>query len=164
MRPESVFEIVEYSPTYGDAFRDLNLAWIEAHFEVEAEDRKALDDPGGNIINRGGYIVMALMDGEAVGTCALIRMNDKRYDYELAKMAVTPAAQGSGIGRSLAQACIRKARSLGARNIYLESNTVLQAAVGLYRKLGFIQIHDHPSPYRRCNIQMALQLRKDTED
>lgn len=153
-----IIEIVEYAPTHRAAFRDLNLAWIEAYFDVEAEDRKALDDPEGNILDRGGHIVMALMDGAVVGTCALIRMNDLRYDYELAKMAVAPAAQGLGIGRSLAEACIRKAQSLGARNVYLESNTVLKAAIALYRNLGFTRIHDHPSPYRRSNIQMALQL------
>ncbi|HMI01089.1 MAG TPA: GNAT family N-acetyltransferase, partial [Pedobacter sp.] len=58
----------------------------------------------------------------------------------------------------LGNAVIEKARSLGARKIYLESNTILTPAINLYHKLGFKKVAGHATPYERCNIQMELSL------
>ena len=55
-------EIVDFTPEYAEAFRVLNLAWIERYFSVEAEDVKLLSDPMGEIVNSGGYIAVALLD------------------------------------------------------------------------------------------------------
>jgi len=73
-------------------------------------------------------------------------------------MAVTAKARGKGIGWLLGQKAINKARELGAKRVFLESNTILEPAINLYRKLGFRKIVGHPSPYERCNIQMELKL------
>lgn len=50
------------------------------------------------------------------------------------------------------------ARELGATNIYLESNTILEPAINLYHKLGFQKITGQVSPYERTNIHMVLDL------
>ena len=42
--------VVPYAPAYRAAFRDLNLEWITAHFEVEEEDRRVLNDPEGETL------------------------------------------------------------------------------------------------------------------
>ena len=85
-------------------------------------------------------------------------MGKSLYDFELAKMAVSPKAQGKNIGWLLGQAIIEKAKALGASGIYLESNTILKPAINLYHKLGFQKVAGHPTPYERCNIQMELKL------
>jgi len=125
---------------------------------MEESDYKALDNPQSYILNQGGHILVALFDGEPLGVCALIKMNDGEYDFELAKMAVSPKAQGKNIGFLLASAIVDKARSLGAAKIYLESNTILKPAINLYHKLGFKKVAGKPTPYTRCNIQMELVL------
>ena len=102
---------------------------------------------------------MALYEGEPVGVCAMIKMDDPKYQYELSKMAVAPSAQGKNIGWLLAQAVIEKARSLGADYLYLESNTILKPAINLYHKLGFQKVTGRETPYERCNIQMELKIR-----
>ena len=63
---------------------------------------------------------------------------------------------GLGIGFLIGQACIEKARALGAHRVYLESNTTLKPAINLYHQLGFRKVAGPPSPYERCNIQMEL--------
>jgi len=157
-RESARIRIVDYQPRYQPAFRSLNEQWITQYFRMEAADYKALDHPQESILDKGGHILVAL-DGEApVGVCALIKMDEPPYDYELAKMAVSPLAQGKGIGWLLGQAAIEKARSLGASWLYLESNTVLKPAIQLYQKLGFEKVKGHSSPYERCNIQMALAI------
>jgi len=157
-REGSKVTIVNYQPAYQQAFKKLNEEWINTWFKMEEADHKALDNPKGFILDKGGYILVALYEGEPVGFCALIKMNDPHYDFELAKMAVSPRVQGKNIGWLLGNAVIEKAKSLGAHKIYLESNTVLKPAINLYHKLGFKKVAGHPTPYERSNIQMELKL------
>ena len=157
-RESAMVQIVDYKPAYREAFRTLNEEWISTWFKMEEADHKALDDPRGYILNKGGHILVALYEGEPVGVCALIKMKDPVYDFELAKMAVSPKAQGKNIGWLLGNAVIEKARTLGARKLYLESNTILKPAINLYYKLGFQKVIGHATPYERCNIQMELSI------
>ena len=151
-------EIDNYESAYKEVFRDLNVEWISTYFKMEASDFKALENADSYILQNGGYILVALLNNEPVGVCALIKMNDPIYDFELAKMAVAPKAQGKKIGWLIGEAIKEKARSVGAKILYLESNTILTPAISLYRKLGFIEVFGRTSPYERCNIQMALVL------
>lgn len=155
-RESQKVEIVEYKPEYHEAFRSLNVEWISTYFEMEETDYKALDNPDEYILNKGGKIFVALYQNEPVGVCALIKMNNPEYDYEMAKMAVSPKAQGKSIAWLLGQAIVNSARELGAKKIYLESNTILKPAINLYYKLGFEKVYGLETPYKRCNIQMEL--------
>lgn len=155
-RESQKVEIVEYKPEYHEAFRSLNVEWISTYFEMEEADYKALDNPDEYILNKGGKIFVALYQNEPVGVCALIKMNNPEYDYEMAKMAVSPKAQGKSIGWLLGQAIVNSARELGAKKVYLESNTILKPAINLYYKLGFEKVYGLETPYKRCNIQMEL--------
>jgi DNA-binding MarR family transcriptional regulator/predicted GNAT family N-acyltransferase len=159
LRESGYVQIVNYMPKYQKVFRALNEEWISTYFKMEEADYRALDNPKGYILSRGGHILVALYNQEPVGVCALMKMEDKEYDFELAKMAVSPKAQGKNIGWLLGQAIIEKARSLGASKIYLESNTKLKPAINLYHKLGFQKVAGRPTPYERCNIQMELVLK-----
>jgi len=152
--------IVDYNSGYQEVFRALNEEWIKTYFEMEEADYKALDDPEKYILENGGHILVALYKDEPVGVCALIKMNDGRYDFELAKMAVSPKSQGKNIGYLLGKAALKKAEELDASLLYLESNTILKPAINLYQKLGFQKVVGHSTPYKRCNIQMELKLEK----
>ncbi len=150
--------IVQYEKKYQQAFKELNEEWISTYFKMEDADYKALDNADSYILSKGGLILVALYDGEPLGVCALIKMNDPEYDYELAKMAVSPKAQGKRIGWLLGQEIIKNAKLLGAKKLYLESNTILAPAISLYYKLGFTEVTGRTTPYERCNIQMELIL------
>ncbi|MCP2028591.1 DNA-binding MarR family transcriptional regulator/GNAT superfamily N-acetyltransferase [Flavobacterium sp. HSC-32F16] len=158
LRESKDVKIVEYTSQYHEAFRSLNVEWISTYFEMEETDYKALDNPEEYILNKGGKILVALYNDEPVGVCALIKMNNPDYDYEMAKMAVSPKAQGKNIGWLLGLAIAAKAKELGAKKIYLESNTILKPAINLYYKLGFEKVFGLKTPYKRCNIQMELVL------
>lgn len=153
-------EIVEYRPEHQAAFKALNEEWISTYFEMEESDYKALDHPKEYILDKGGKIFVALYKNEPIGVCALIKMDHPEYDYEMAKMAVSPKAQGKSIGSLLGHTIINAAKELGASKIFLESNTILEPAINLYYKLGFEKIFGQTSPYKRCNIQMELDITK----
>jgi DNA-binding MarR family transcriptional regulator/N-acetylglutamate synthase-like GNAT family acetyltransferase len=151
-------QIVEFKPEYRDAFKALNVEWISTYFEMEEADYKALDNPEEYILNKGGKIFVALYQNQPLGVCALIKMTNSGYDFEMAKMAVSPQAQGKNIGFLLGQAIVNSAKEQGAKKIYLESNTILKPAINLYYKLGFQKVFGLATPYKRCNIQMELVL------
>ncbi len=158
-RESEKVQLVDFKPKYAEAFKLLNEEWISKYFKMEEADYKALDDPEEYILNNGGQIIVALYDHQPVGVCALLKMDSPTYDYELAKMAVSPKVQGKNIGFLLGQAALKKAEAMGAKKVYLESNTILKPAINLYHKLGFQKVAGHASPYERCNIQMSVDLK-----
>lgn len=151
-------QIVPFEEKYTEAFRNLNEEWISTYFRMEEKDYQSLDHPKEYILDRGGEIWVALYKGEPLGVCALVRMDDPDYDFELAKMAVSPRAHGKGIGYLLGRRIVERARELGGRKLYLESNTLLVPAITLYHKLGFSKVVGRATPYERANIQMELNL------
>ena len=149
-------QIVPFAPSHADAWRSLNEAWIERFFAIEPKDRVTLDDPAGTVLAKGGLIFIAERQGEPVGCAALLRMDDG--GFELAKMAVADHAKGGGVGRKLIQACIDAARTAGAHRVYLESNSALAPALGLYRSAGFVDLPPAPTPYARGDVWMERRL------
>ena len=123
---------------------------------MEEADFKALDNPRSYILANGGYIAVALQNVKPVGVCALIKMQHTGYDYELSKMGVSPEEHGKGIGYLLGTSIIKKAKELGARNLFLETHSSLIPAIRLYEKLGFKKIEGIATPYERSDLQMAL--------
>jgi len=158
-RESKKVKIVNYDAKYKQFFYDVNEEWIKQYFEMEEADHKALDNPKEYILDNGGAILVALYENEPVGVCALIKMDHPEYGYELAKMGVLPKAHGKGIGWLLGKASAEKAKEMGAKKIYLESNTVLTPAISLYYKLGFKKVAGQlDTPYERSNIQMDMEL------
>jgi len=145
-------QIVEFEPAHAEAFRVLNEAWISKYFVLEPKDRETLNDPQGKILAKGGRIFMALKDGEAVGCAALLKMPDG--GYEVAKMTVSETLRGSGLGRLLMQRCIDAGAELGATRLYLETNSSLGPALGLYRAMGFRDLAPTDTPYARADVFM----------
>jgi len=148
---------IDFQPEHAAAFKALNVAWISKLFAVEAKDLEVLDAPLAKVIDAGGHIVMAI-DGETpVGCCALIRLPDG--GFEVGKMAVADSHKGRGIGNGLMQACVDKARAVGAPRLYLETNSSLAPALAVYRRHGFVEITDPErtvSPYARADVWMEV--------
>jgi GNAT superfamily N-acetyltransferase len=162
--PDSEVVIREFEPGDETAFRALNEEWIIRYFALEPKDRESLEDPKGVILDRGGRIFFAVLEGRPAGCCALIPAGPG--DYEVAKMAVTESCQGKGIGKKLLQAVIASARAAGATRLHLETNSKLATAIHLYESVGFKHLPPDrfiPSPYARCNVQMELHLESSTQ-
>lgn len=141
------------------AFRDLNEEWIRRYFALEEKDSRTLRDPVGQIVARGGQVFVAEMDGTAVGCAALLAYGGG--EFELSKMAVAPDRRGAGIGRSILLYTLRQARQLGARRVFLGSNSLLANAVHLYEAVGFRHVPPSELPpmgYARADVYMAHDL------
>jgi putative acetyltransferase len=153
-----MINIIEYEDQYAADFKALNLEWLDKYHLTESHDLMILDDPKGTILDRGGYLWLALNeeDGKIIGTAALI--HEHGNCYELAKMSVVPAFQGRGISKLLIEQCLRKAREIGAGKLILYSNSQLQTALRLYSQYGFQQVPVVDGPFVTADVKMELEF------
>ena len=148
--------IIPYEPRYQPDFKRLNVEWIEQYFVVEPHDLEQLDHPETHILPDNGQIFLGLLDEKIVGCVAMVRTNPT--DFELAKMAVSPAMHGQGVGKLLCQYAIDYARQLGAKTVWLETNHILTPAISLYEHVGFVHLPPKPSLYSRADVYMEIRF------
>ena len=161
LREEAMSQVFvrEFQPQDREAFHRLNEAWISKYFRLEPKDLETITDAQHQIIDKGGQVFIALIDGQAVGCVGLIKMDDRCY--ELVKMATDERFQRRGIGRALMDAAIVWARKQNAGRLYLETNHTLTPAITLYETSGFTHVPSErrkPSPYVRSDVQMEMWL------
>ncbi|MFL5403527.1 MAG: GNAT family N-acetyltransferase [Gemmatimonadales bacterium] len=149
--------VVSYREEFRAAFERLNRDWIESYFVLEDADREIFQDPAGQILAPGGQIFFVVEGDEVLGTCAVIR--HRAGECEIAKMAVASAARGRGLGDRLMEAAIDFAEATGSHKVVIVSNTVLEAAIRLYRKHGFVPVPlESDARYQRANIRLEREL------
>lgn len=151
-----MLRVEPYHTSHHEAFRTLNLEWLLRYNLAEEPDYRVLENPIGEIVERGGFIWVALHGDQVVGTAALIK--EPGNCYELAKMSVAPEFRGQGLGRLLIDTCIEKARLLGATKVELFSNHQLGPALKLYERVGFKYVPVVDSPFQTADIKMELVL------
>ncbi|HKE49504.1 MAG TPA: bifunctional helix-turn-helix transcriptional regulator/GNAT family N-acetyltransferase [Rhodanobacteraceae bacterium] len=153
-------EIHPFREEWAVHFDRINTEWLERWFVVEPVDRETLSNAKKLVIDRGGRILFAALDGEVIGTCALLK--EAPGVYELSKMAVETGFRGLGAGRRLLEAAIAEFERLGGTTLFLESSKRLGPALRLYESLGFVH---HPAPrpgshYARADVYMVYEPEK----
>lgn len=157
----SVYSVVVFQRAthHGAAWKELNEAWILKFFALEPQDVEVLTHPEVKVLDAGGHIFLVVENEkpEAVlGCVGLKAMTDG--GYEVIKMAVSESMQGRGLGRLLLQACVDKGRAVGAKRLYIETNSALGPALGLYRSMGFVDLPPQSTPYSRADSFLELRF------
>ena len=122
-----------------ESFLDFDLCFQS--FEHE------LDNLPGQYAPPKGCLLVAIEKTSYVG-CIAIRPLEAGI-CEMKRLYVRPEGRGQGLGRQLAEAVISRARSLGYHKMKLDTVGKLQAAITLYRDLGFqpcAPYCDNPQP------------------
>lgn len=149
-------EILPYSETLKPYFDSINRAWVEELFSIEPFDQQQLENPEQYVLEKGGRIIFASLDGEIVGTVGLAKVDEQTY--EMIKMGVAKSAQGKGVGMVLGKAILQEAKEMGAQKVILYTHSKLQAALKIYEKLGFQEVQVCSDKYQRCDLVMELLL------
>ena len=147
--------IVGFNKRYSEQFFILNKAWIEESWRLEDSDKKDLLNPD-KIVENGGQVFFALENKIPVGTAAMIKSSEDRF--ELAKMTVQEELRGKGIANMLMDECLKFAKENKANEIFLISNDSLKIARNLYDKYGFKEVNLDSQKYDRGNVKMILKI------
>ena len=150
-----MIEIVWFNKKYSEQFFILNKLWIEESWRLEDSDKKDLLNPD-KIVENGGQVFFALENEKVIGTVAMIKSSDDRF--ELAKMTVQEDLRGKGIANMLMDECLKFAKENKANEIFLISNDSLTIARNLYDKYGFKEVNLDSQKYDRGNVKMILKI------
>ncbi len=145
-----------FESQYRSHFERLNRIWLEGYGLFEDIDATVLTNPEKHILDPGGEIYFAFADQQIVGTVALVPMPNG--EWELTKLAVDPKFRGHGIGKAIMLHIHQAALEKGLSSIILYSQTMLEPAIRLYRKLGYYEVPVDQLKYARCDIKMEIPL------
>lgn len=89
-----------------------------------------------------GTLLLALVDGDVAGCCALRAIDNVDYANaaEMKRLFVRKAFRRFGLGRMLAEAILDAARMAGYSTVLLDTLDDMEAARTLYEDLGFDEI------------------------
>ena len=89
-----------------------------------------------------GTLLLASVDGEVAGCCALRPLDSADYPNaaEMKRLYVRDKFRGSGLGRQLAEAVLDAAREAGYSCVLLDTLDDMEAARALYEELGFREV------------------------
>jgi putative acetyltransferase len=106
-----------------------------------------------------GALLLALVDGEVAGCCALrpLQASDYPNASEMKRLYVRSTFRRFGLGRQLAEATLDAARVAGYHSVLLDTLDDMETARALYAELGF---HEIP-PYYHNPIAGAHYLKVD---
>lgn len=151
---------------------ELEFIWTDGNNEEFHQFYLETEDYYSSIVggkkNREGFIpynlsdsisdvLLAYMDGVAVGCAGLKKYNDT--DVEIKRVWVEPDYRGRHIATELMDRIEDKAREMGFKRAVLQTRPIMEDAVGLYEKRGYELIGNYP-PYDKLEgaICMALNL------
>jgi GNAT superfamily N-acetyltransferase len=94
--------------------------------------------------------IVAELDGKLVGAVHLYPATAPAYSRatvgaasavwpEIRLLAVATAARGRGVATALMDECLRRARAAGASAVGLHTMDVMQVAVRMYERMGFVR-------------------------
>jgi putative acetyltransferase len=143
--------LVRADPDYADAAQLIRAYASSLPFALDFQgfDRE-IADLAAEYGPPTGELLIARRGDEAVG-CVGVRALEGDA-CEMKRLYVLPGARGLGVGRMLAVRIIDAARGLGYRRMRLDTIETMDAAMALYRSLGFVEIpayYDNPVPGAR---------------
>lgn len=132
-RPEDAAPLNALAVAAFEQFREAYEDW--PGFRAKIADMAALAATG--------EIVVAEAEGALVGAVAYVGPGAPkaaffRPEWPIMRMlVVSPAARGRGIGRALAEECLRRAHRDGAAAFALHTSEIMAVALPMYQRMGF---------------------------
>lgn len=127
--------------------------------EEEAFGRGGLNEWVIPVIMRYGRVFMLFKDGQIVGGAELIK-DWSNFDLTfLVSFAVKQGHRSKGWGKFFLSEIIERLRKEGLNSLYLTVSPQNEAALALYRKLGFLEVAFLPAEYGKKEDRLLMGLR-----
>lgn len=127
---------------------------FKRYLDLQGYDAEAAH-PGDKYALPGGRLYLARAEGEPVGCVALRRIDDKRC--EIKRLYVRQAYRGLGLGERLVRRIIADARAIGYECLLLDTLPFLTVAIGMYHRMGFVDI----PRYNDCPLDSIIYMKLD---
>ncbi len=139
-----------------DAFAGIWLPWLRDSMgrTPEPDDLEVMADPATYYRRGGGEAFLASVDGEVVGAVAVKGLGASGFEF--CKLVVTESARGHGAGRALVETCLQFTADHGGPALYLQSFNALDIALGLYRRMGFVNTPPPPEMTVLARTQVVM--------
>lgn len=150
----SMPQIRDYLPSDASYINDLAVAAFE-QFKDAYTDWPGFQSKIASLsaLAEVGEIIVAELRGRIVGAVAYIGPTKPksvffRPEWPIMRMlVVAPSARGHGIGRVLAQECLKRANRDGASVFALHTSEIMQVALPMYQRMGFKRWSSAPTIY-----------------
>ena len=143
--------ITPSDPLQWDAVREIFQEYATAlgvDLCFQGFDAELVSLPGEYAPPRGA-LLLALIDGQVAGCCALRPLDTADYPNaaEMKRLYVRKPFRRFGLGRQLAEAILDAARAGGYHSVLLDTLDDMEAARQLYAELGFQEVAPYsPNP------------------
>ncbi len=115
----------------------------------------------GDYASPRGKLLLAVVVGQPVG-CVGLRPFPREATCEMKRLYVRPGFRGAKLGKQLVDRALLEARNLGYSFLRLDTHPpTMQAAVAMYRKLGFQEVAADPLEPVEDLLYMELRLGSD---
>lgn len=124
-----------------DQFKDAYQDWPA--FQAKIGNMSALADVG--------EVIVAEVRGRIVGAVAYVSPNVPKAEFFrpewsiMRMLVVTPDSRGRGIGRALAEECLRRAKRDQASTVALHTSELMEVALSMYQRMGFKWVASAPA-------------------
>jgi putative acetyltransferase len=138
---------------FAEYAQQLGVDLFFQNFEAELEDLP------GEYAGPRGALLLAWVDGELAGCCAMRQIDNVDYSNaaEMKRLYVRKPFRRSGLGRHLAEAILDAARAAGYHSVLLDTLDDMETARALYVDIGFAEI----PPYYHNPVPGAHYLKVD---
>ncbi|TDD99075.1 bifunctional helix-turn-helix transcriptional regulator/GNAT family N-acetyltransferase [Jiangella asiatica] len=114
------------------------VAELNSRFDAGFDPARSIPAADADLRPPAGLMLVATLNGAPVG-CGALKLHGTE-PAEIKRMWVAESARGLGLGRRLLTELERRAATLGARVVRLETNQTLTEAIELYRSAGYTEV------------------------
>lgn len=151
--------IIPFSAELQPYFDRFNRDWIVKYFHVEPIDELVLGNPQEHIIDKGGEVWFAELNGTIVGAYGMLARDDGNFEFT--KLGISAEAKGQKLGQKLLHHCYERARARGAKKVIIYTSSILKNANDLYRGEGFVDMvisAEDREHYERADVFLERNL------
>lgn len=165
------YHLSEFTQSDAEAINKLAISAFQ-QYQHEYEDWTAFSSRLGKMATMAEYaeLIVATVDGRIAGAVTYVGPGKEKAPFFskewpiLRMLVVAPQFRGLGIGRALAQECIRRAVRDNAPLIALHTSHIMKVALSLYARMGFRYVREAPDI---CGVPYGvyvLALNSETPD
>lgn len=129
-------EETDYLLSYPDE-KGFDLSQEEEYLDAKAQSENEVE-------------LLVIVDGKVVGIAGISAIGDKYKVKHRASFGISIVRDswGLGIGKALSKACIKCAREAGYEQLELEVVGENEAAISLYKSLGYVEFGRNPRGFK----------------